>query len=99
MHAEDRAFNDCSSYKVVENVSTVLPRVNVSVLTQAFVIETILHCDASRFVVSSEDCNAARVLELKAEQELEDFAGELSTVDEVTHENVVGIWDLSTFLE
>ena len=99
MYAENGAFDNSCGYQIVKYFRAVLPRVDVSVLAHAFVVEAVLHRDVSRFVIPAQDSNAAWVFEFEAEKKLENFEGILSTVDEVAHEHIVSIRHLASFLE
>jgi len=55
MNAEDFAFNDSTNTKVVENFSTVFPRVGVSILSNGLIVEAIDGGDLSGLVVTSEE--------------------------------------------
>ena len=57
MYTEDAAFDDRSDAQVVENLSTILPRVSVSVFAHYLVVETIYSGDLSSFMVASEKSN------------------------------------------
>ena len=50
-------------------------------------------------MVSSEKGDVSWVLQLKAQQKLEGLNRVEASVDEVTHENVSGVWDLSSLVE
>ena len=96
---QDGALHDSCRHQVVEYIRAVLPWVRVSVLAHAFIVEAVLDGDVSRFVIPAEDCDAAWVFQLEAKQQLEDLERVLATVDEVTHEHVVSVRDLTARLE
>jgi len=50
-------------------------------------------------VVASEEGDMGWVLELQAQKELESFDGVVASVDEVSHEDVARVGNLSTFVE
>ena len=47
MHTENFAINDSSNGKVVKDLSTVLPRIRVTVFSIDLVVKTIDSCDLS----------------------------------------------------
>ena len=51
-------------WKVVEQISEVLPHVGVAIFAQAFVIEAVHLSDLTRFVISSKDCYTVSVAHL-----------------------------------
>ena len=97
--AEDFALNDGTDTEVVEDFATVLPGVHITVLAHGLLIKSIDGCDATRLMVTSEESDAVGPLELQAEKELEGLHGVVSTVDEITHEDVARVGDLSTFFK
>lgn len=99
MDAKDFAFNDSSDAKVIENFSAVFPWIGVSVLSNGLVIESIHGSDLSGLMVTSEESNVSWVLELEAKEKLECFHGIEASIDKITHENVAGVWDLTTLVE
>lgn len=55
MKAEDACLNDSSDWKEVEKGGEILPNVSISILPEAFVVETIHLCDLFGLVVSTEN--------------------------------------------
>lgn len=99
MDAEDFAFDHGTNAEVVEDFGAVLPRVGVSILSNGLIVEPVHGGDLSGLVVSSEESDVGWVLELQAEQKLERFDGVEASIDEVTHENVASVWNLSSLVE
>lgn len=99
MDAEDFALDDGSNAQVVENVGAVLPGVHVSVLAHGFLVEAVDRGDASCLVVTTQQGDALRVLQLEAKEQLESLNRVVASVDEVTHEDVAGVGDLATFVK
>ena len=77
--------------EVIEEIGEVPPYVGVSVLAQAFVVETVYLGDLARFVVASEYGDAIAVPQLHRDQESDGLDGVVSSVHVITHEEVVGI--------
>jgi len=99
VNAENLAFNNCANTEVVEDLSAVFPWVSISVLSNSLIVETVDSCNLSSFVISSKESNVSRILELKAEEELESFDRVVTTINKVTHENVAGIRNLTTLIK
>jgi len=88
VHTEDLAFNDGSDAQVVKDVTAVLPRVGVSILSDRLVVETVSGRNLSRFVIATQNCDFVRVLQLQAHQVLEGLLGVVTAIDVVAHEDV-----------
>ena len=99
MDAENLALNDRADSEVVEDLSAVLPGVGVSVLPDGFIIEAVDGSDLASLVVASEESDMGRILKLEAEEQLEGLDRVVAAVYEVTHEDVAGVRDLSSFVE
>ena len=50
-------------------------------------------------MVAADQSDALRIAHLKSKQQKESFNRVVSTIDEITHEEVVRIWALTTDLE
>lgn len=96
---EDFTFDNGTNTEVVENFGAVFPWVRVTILSDSLIIETVNGSDLSGLVVTSEQGDGAGVLQLEAHEKLESFNGVVASINEVTHENVLGSRDLTTFLE
>ena len=88
VHTEDLAFNDGSDAQVVKDVTAVLPRVGVSILSDRLVVETVSGRNLSRFVIATQNCDFVRELQLQAHQVLEGLLGVVTAIDVVAHEDV-----------
>jgi len=66
MNAKDFAFNDSTNTKVVENFSTVFPRVGVSILSNGLIVEAIDGGNLSGLVVTSEERDVTWVFHFEA---------------------------------
>ena len=96
---EDLALNDSGNAEIIEHFSAVSPWVWVTVLTHGLFVETIDCGDSTSLVVSSQESDAVGILKLEAEEELEGLNGVVATIDEVSHEYIAGVWDLTSLLE
>ena len=99
MDAEDLAFDDGTNAEVVEDFSAVFPRVGISVLSDGLIVETVHSGDLSCFVVTSQKSDVGGVLHFEAQEELEGLNRVESSVDEVAHEDVSRVGNLSTLVE
>lgn len=99
MDAENLALDDSADSKVVENLRAIFPWVGISILSNGFIVETVDGSDLSSLVVASEQGDVSWVLHLQAKEELESFNGVESSIDEITHEDVSSIWNLTTLVE
>ena len=99
MDAENLAFNNSTNSKVIENLSAIFPWVGISVLSDGLIIESVDGGDLSSLVVASQKSNVGGVLKFETKEQLESFYGVVTSVNEVTHENIASVWDLSSFIE
>ncbi len=96
---EDLIIDQGSQWQVVEEVGKVLPDICVAVLPQALVVETIYLSDLSRFVVSSQNCDPVAVSDLERYEQCHSLNRVVSTVNVVTHEEIVGVGRVTTDAE
>lgn len=99
MDAEDFVINDGCKSQVVEDVCAVPPDIDGAVLSQALVVETIHLSDLSALVVASNQSDSLRVPHLEGQEEQECLHRVEASVDEVAHEQVVGVGALSAHFE
>lgn len=99
MDAENLSFNDGSNTKIVENFGAVLPRVGITILSDGLIVESIDSSNLSCLVITSEEGNVSWILELKAEQELESLNRVVASVNEVTHEDIASVRDLTSLIK
>ena len=99
MHAENFVIDDSCEGEVVENFSTVAPDVDRAVLAEAFIVESVNLGDLTRLVVTSDQSDTLWVADLKCQQKKERLDRVVATINEITHEEVVGVGALATDLE
>lgn len=90
MHSEDLFVNDGSNRKAVEAVGESLPELYV-VSALALIVETVDTVDRGTLVVSTQNEEVLRVLDLVGKEEADGLERLLATVDVVTEEKVVGL--------
>jgi hypothetical protein len=86
--AEDLVVNKSGERKVIEKVGKVLPHVRVTILAQAFIIETINLSDLTGFVIASQDGNALWVSDFEGNKEGNSFDGVVATIYVVSFADV-----------
>jgi len=99
MDAENFSFNDSANSKVVEDLATVLPWVDIAVLAHSLLVEAVYGSDATGLVVTSEEGDAVWPFKLKAKEELEGLHRVVAAINKITHEDVASIRDLTTFFK
>ena len=99
MDAEYLALDNGSDTKVIEDFCAIFPRVCVAILSDRLVVETVDGGDLASLVIASQQGNVGWVLHLETEQQLECLDRVESTIDEITHENVAGVRDLTALVE
>ena len=97
--AEDLALDDGTDTEVVEDLTAVLPGVDVAVLAHGLFVETVDRGDAACLVIASKERDAVGILELEAEEKLEGFHTVVTSVDEVTHKYIARVGDLAAFFK
>ena len=75
------------------------PYISVAIFTLAFIIKAVYLGDLSGFMVSSEESDMCWVACFEGDEKGEDFQGIVTSVNEITHEDVVCVWDFSTCFE
>lgn len=88
---KNRLVNECGDREEVEYPAAVSPRVTVSVLVLALVVEAVNLRDLTRFVISAEECDLVWPLRLENEEASEGLQAVVASVNEVAHENVVSV--------
>ena len=99
MHAENLVVNDGSERQVVEHLSAVAPHIDGAVLTQALVIESVHLRDLARLVVAPDKSDALWIADLQSKEQKECLYRVVPSVDEVSHEEIVGVGALASDLE
>lgn len=99
VQTEDLVFNESSEGEVVEEVGEVFPHVCIAVFAKALVVEAVDLGDLTRLVVSTENGYAVTVAELEGNQQSDGLNRVVTTVDIVTHEQVVGVGRVATNAE
>ena len=88
MHAKNLLVNEGARGQAVEAVGEVFPHLHV-IASLDFVVETVDSIDLRALVVAAEQEKVLGVLDLVAEQQNDCLQRLSSTVDVVTHEEVV----------
>lgn len=77
--------------QVVEEIGEELPHVRIPVLPQTLVVEPVHLRDLSTLVVASQDRHTVSVANLQRDEEGDRLDTVVSSVDVVSHEEVVGV--------
>ena len=85
--------------QVIKYCGAVPPYVYRSILSQALIIKPVDLGDLSTFVVTSNQSYSLWISDLQSEEEQECLDGIVTSIDEVAHEKVVGLWALSSDFE
>ena len=99
MKAENVSLNDSGQWQVIEETCEVLPNIGITVLSEALVIETIHLGDLLALMVSSEDSDSAWVPNLKGDQKGDSLDWVVASINVISHEEIVIVWQLSSDLE
>lgn len=98
VHGKDLLVDDSGNRKAVKAIRKGLPELDV-VPTLAFIVETVNTVDTGTLVVSTEDKEVLRILDLVREQKADGLQGLLATIDVIPEEKVVGLRRETTVLE
>ena len=99
MHAKNLFIDQGANGQTVENIGENFPKLN-GVAALALVIETVNTVDLCALVVTSQQEEVFRVLDLITEKQCDSLDRLLATVDVVTEEQVVCLWwEASVFEE
>jgi len=96
VNAQHLAINDRSEWQVVEDFCAVLPGIGVSVLPIDFIEEPIHLSDLAALVIAPQKCDLVGILHLETQKILEGLHRVVSSIHEVTDEDVGACWDLPT---
>ena len=99
MDAENFSLDDSSDTKIIEDFSAILPGISISVLSNGLIVKAVHGGDLPGLVVSSQKGDVSWILQFEAQQKLESLDGVESSVNEVTHEDVSGVWDFTALVE
>lgn len=77
----------------------MLPHRGVTVLSQTLIVESIDLSNLSRLVVTAKDRNSLAIPDLQGNEKGHCLYGVISSVDIVSHEQVVGVGRLSSNFE
>lgn len=99
MEAEDLVLDDSCEWEVIKELCELFPYVSVTVLSQAFIIEAINLCDLSALVVTSKDSESIFKADLEGNEESDSLNRVVTTINVVTHEEIVGVGRLTTNLK
>jgi hypothetical protein len=98
VHGEDLLIDDGSDGQAVEAVGESLPQLDV-VSSLALIVETVDAVDRGALVVTAENEEVLRVLDLVCEEQADCLQRLLATIDVVTEEEVVGLWGEAAIFE
>ena len=98
MHSEDLLVNDCRDWETVEAIGECLPQLDI-IPSLAFVVEAIDSVDRGTLVVSTQDEEVFRILDLVCQEQTDGLEGLLSSIYVITEEEVVCLWRKPTIFE
>ena len=99
MKAENLIFDDSCQRQVVKEVRQVFPDVSIAVLAETFIVEAINLCDLTTFMVTAENGNAFLKAYFEADKKCYCLHRVISTIDVITHEEVIRIGRAATDFE
>ncbi len=99
VETENLLLNQGSQRKVVEQIGEVLPHVRIAILSQALIIETIDLGNLAGLVVTTGNGNAFAIADLESKEERNSLHRVVTTINVVTHEQIVSFWRLTANTE
>jgi len=99
MHAHDFVLDERGNRQVIEKIRKLLPNVGATVFFNALIVETIDLGNTAGFVVASDEEHAVLVPDLVENQERDYLNTVEATVNVITKEKIVCVWELTTHLE
>lgn len=81
MQAEDLVLDKSGKREEVEEVGEVFPDICITVLSEAFVVETIDLGDLAGLVIATENGDALGVANFESNEKGDGFDGEVSTIN------------------
>ena len=99
MQTENLLFDDCCKRQVVKELSELLPDLSIAVLSKTLIVEAIDLCNLATFVIASEDREPFREPYFECNEQSHSLYRVISSVNVITHEQVVSLRWLSTNLE
>ena len=73
----------------------MFPYIGIAVLSETFIIKSIHLGDLTAFVVSPENCDSVSVPDLQGHKESHRLQGVITSINIITHEQIVGFWALA----
>jgi len=99
VHAENFVINDGSQSEVIEDGRAVPPHIGRTVLSEALIVEAVHLGNLSALVVASNQSDSFGVSYLQCQQKQEGLHTVVTSVHEITHKKVVGVWALASNFE
>lgn len=96
VEAEDLIVDERGEGEVIEEVGEVFPNIRIAIFSKALIVEAVDLCDLTRFVIATEDRNALRVSDFESNKESDCLYGIVTSINVITHEEIVGIGVWST---
>lgn len=91
VQTEDLVVDESGEGEIIEEIGKVLPDISITVLAKALVVEAVDLGDLARLVVASEDGNSFGVSNLERDEEGDRLDRVVTSVDIVSHEEIIGI--------
>lgn len=99
MKAKDLIFNHRSQWKQIKELCKVFPNICVSILSLAFIIESIDLSNLPTFVVSSQNGNSIFVPYFEGDEECYSLNWVIPSIDIIAHKQIVSIWAIASYFE
>lgn len=83
--AEDLIIDQSGQGKVIEEIGEIFPNVGIAVFSETLVIETVHLGDLTRFMISSEDSDSARVSDFQSYKKGHSLNRVITSINVITY--------------
>ena len=99
MNAKYSVVDYRSKGQKVKDFCAVAPNIYWSIFSEALVIKAVNLSDLPAFVISSDQSDSVSIPHLKCQEQKECLYRVEASINEIAHENVVGLWAVTSHLE
>lgn len=95
-HPTHLVIDQSGKREVIKQVGKELPDIRIPVFPQTLVVESINLRNLSRFMVTSKDGDSISISEFKSNEQRNSLDGIISSINVISHEEVIGIRGISS---
>mmetsp|Transcript_44367 Transcript_44367/g.62263 ORF Transcript_44367/g.62263 Transcript_44367/m.62263 type:complete len:202 (+) Transcript_44367:291-896(+) len=100
MHTKNLTIDQCRNIQVIKSVCNVSPNISSSlVLQKALLVKTIILCNLSTFMISSQKSDPVWIANFVTEQQEVTFKAMITSVHEISKKNIIVVFWRTTKLK